>query len=62
MLRNVNDERCRNVLDIAAWLAVVLCLGYYVDVERQRAPAQDCQVYGRFGRGIGCEDEDLGDP
>ncbi|WP_162560157.1 hypothetical protein [Methylotetracoccus oryzae] len=45
----------------AAWLAVFLCLATYVSEKRQPVSADDCQVYDRLGRGIGCEDEDLTD-
>lgn len=57
----MNDDRRMNILNAAAWLAVVLCLAYYVYIEKQKAPAENCQVYDRFGRGIGCETDDLGD-
>lgn len=48
-------------VNAAAWLAVVLCLASYVSEQRQPVSADDCQVYDRLGRGIGCEDEDLTD-
>jgi hypothetical protein len=49
------------LLNAAAWLAVVLCLASYVSEKQQPVSAEDCQVYDRLGRGIGCEDEDLTD-
>lgn len=48
-------------LDAAAWLAVVLCLASYLSAGQSRVPVAECQVYDRFGRGIGCEEEDLTD-
>jgi hypothetical protein len=50
-----------NYLNAAAWLAVILCFASYLNAERSQLPAEDCQVYDRLGRGIGCEEEDLAD-
>jgi hypothetical protein len=48
-------------INAAAWLAVILCFASYLTAEPPEASSEECQVYDRLGRGIGCEVDDLAD-
>jgi hypothetical protein len=57
----MNNEKRHILISAIAWLAVLLCYAYSITLDSTKIPTTDCQSFDRFGRGIGCDEQDLGD-
>jgi hypothetical protein len=57
----MNNDQRQILISAIAWLAVALCYAYSITLDARKIPTTDCQSFDRFGRGIGCDAQDLGD-